>query len=204
MSSAQKIGVFAGSFDPVHEGHLQAATQAQQKLSLDIVYFVVEPQPRHKQGVKAFEHRSAMVSQAIADRDVFKQIYIDEPYCTVEHTIPMLAEWLPAAELYLIMGDDVAKRLAQWARLNELLQSVELVVIKRRYTEDEMAHQLERLSRISGQLARFHFIRQGASAASSTAIKKAIKDGVEPVGLPVSVLRYAKRHNLYGSSDLGS
>lgn len=200
----QKIGVFAGSFDPVHEGHLQAAMQAQQMLLLDVVYFVVEPRPRHKQGVKAFEHRSAMVSQAIADIDVFKQIYIDEPYCTVEHTIPMLAERFPTAQLHLIMGDDVAKRLAQWARLDQLLQSVELVVVKRRYDQDEMARQLERLSVLGGWPARFHFIQHGASMASSTAIKKAIKDGVEPVGLPLSVLEYAKRYNLYGSSDLGS
>ncbi len=204
VSKGQKIGVFAGSFDPIHEGHLQAATQAQQVLSLGVVYFVVEPRPRHKQGVKAFEHRSAMVRQAIADIGAFKQIYIDEPYCTVEHTIPMLTERFPAAQLYLIMGDDVAKRLAQWAQLEDMLQSVELAVVKRRYAEDEMVRQLERLSVLIGQSARFHFIHQGASAASSTAIKKAIKDGVEPVGVPPSVLQYAKRHNLYGSSGLGS
>ena len=204
MSGMQKIGIFAGSFDPIHEGHLQAATQAQQALSLDTVYFVVEPRPRHKQGVKAFEHRSAMVSQAIANTDVFKQIYIDEPYCTVEQTIPMLAKRFPAAELHLIMGDDVAKRLAHWARLDELLRSVQLVVVKRRYREDEVVRQLERFSALSGQSARFHFIRQGTSTTSSSAIKKAIKDGADPDGLPATVLEYAKRYNLYGSSDLGS
>ncbi len=202
--SARRIGIFAGSFDPVHDGHLQCAKAAIDELGLDRLYFVVEPRPRRKQGVKAFEHRSEMVRLAITNDPKLKQIVIDEPYCTTEDTIPMLKSRFPESSLYLLMGDDVARRISDWSQADYLFENATLVVARRTVEPAELQAVFDTLSSITGARPRYHLLQNAVFEHNSTDIKKQLKHGEEPEGISPAVLRYIKEHNLYGSSGLGS
>src|SRR5258708_1287895 len=88
-SPVKKIPIFAGTFDPVHEGHL-AFAQAALEEGLEKVMFLVEPRPRRKQGVRALEHRTAMVQLAIADEPQLSTIVLEQARFSVNETLPVL------------------------------------------------------------------------------------------------------------------
>lgn len=204
MAVNQRIGVFAGSFDPVHKGHIMCAQRAMEQLGLQRVLFVVEPRPRHKQGVKAFEHRSAMVQQAIAGMDAFQHILIDDPYCTTSETLPMLRERFQGSELYLIMGDDVAEHIAQWPQVAQLLSQVQLAIMLRRFSRSELEQRLEKLATITQEKPPVHVIGGLDQTISSSEIRAELKRQGASEMVQADVLAYIRSHNLYGSSGLGS
>lgn len=204
MATTQKIGIFAGSFDPIHSGHITCAQAALDELGLHKLYFVVEPRPRYKQGVKAFEHRSAMVRLAIKDMPSFGDIVIDDPYCTTAETLPMLRKRFTSSELYLLMGDDVAQHIADWSNVATLLEHVRLAVVPRRFNKDGVMRRLERLRAVSKKPITYHVITQARSSLSSSDVRKQIKTHGKSGALHPRVQEYIYTHNLYGSSGLGS
>jgi nicotinate-nucleotide adenylyltransferase len=205
MSKGQKIGIFAGSFDPVHSGHIKAAEVALKQLELTTVYFVVEPRPRYKQGVKALEHRSEMVRLAIKDNPNLKQIIINEPYCTTEDTLPKLEQRFPGSQFYLLMGDDVARRIADWTHTRELFDSVELVILQRMMDPVDIQGIFTKLEAVRGKRPSYHLLSNEPMSCSSSEVKKRLKAGeVSSDCLHQDVLAYLKQHNIYGSSGLGS
>ncbi len=204
MAINQRIGIFAGSFDPIHKGHIMCAQRAMEQLGLQRVLFVVEPRPRRKQGVKAFEHRSAMVQRAIADFEGFQHILIDDPYCTTTETLPMLRERFQGSELYVLMGDDVAEHIAQWPQVTELLSNVQLAVILRTLKRNQLEQRLEKLATVTNQKPRVHIIDGIGAPISSSKIRAQLKhEGTSDMVQP-HVLDYIRKQNLYGSSGLAS
>lgn len=204
MATKQKIGIFAGSFDPIHEGHMACAQAAAEAAQLDLVFFIVEPRPRYKQGVKAYEHRSEMTRFALADKSSYRQIVIDEPYCTTAETIPMLENRFPGSELFLIMGDDVARRITDWSQTNVLFDHAQLLVVRRMMASRELEALFARLEAVSGKQPRYQLVNTVASTLSSSDIKRQLKAGQLPEGLHRRVSAYIKQHNLYGSTGFGS
>lgn len=132
-----RIGIFGGTFDPVHVGHLVAALEARQALALDTVLMVVANDPWQKRDVRTVtgaEERFAVVAQAVAHVDGLEasRLEIDRggPSYTVETVIEVAAE-NPGAEMFLVVGEDVAAELDTWERAGELAQLVTLVVVDR-------------------------------------------------------------------------
>ncbi len=199
-----RIGIYAGSFDPIHDGHLAAAKAAIQQLNLATLYFVVEPRPRYKQGVKAFEHRSEMVRLAVENQQKFKQIIIDEPHCTTEDTIPMLKNRFPNSELFLLMGDDVVRRIADWSQVSSLVDSVTIAVFHRTAEASEIERVFAKLEVVSGKKPKYELVKNKPITCSSSAIKKQLKSAEMPECLHSKVYSYIKKQNLYGSSGLVS
>src|SRR5687768_15392849 len=97
----KKVGIYAGTFDPVHEGHLAFAREAAAQYGLDKVFFLVEPNPRRKQGVKALEHRNEMVQLAIRSEKLFASILLEQHRFTVTETMPVLRSRFKNSELYM-------------------------------------------------------------------------------------------------------
>ena len=120
-----RIGLFGGTFDPPHLGHLILASEAQSQLELTRLLWILTPEPPHKhdQLITSVEHRLAMVNLAIADNPSFElsRIELDRPgpHYTLD-TIKLVAEQNPNAEIVPIIGGDSLRNLPTWHDLKDL------------------------------------------------------------------------------------
>jgi nicotinate-nucleotide adenylyltransferase len=131
-----RIGVYGGSFDPVHLGHLVLAEQCREQAMLDRVLFVPAARPPHKQSqsLTSFDRRVEMLALAIAGQPAFQ---IDElekerpgPSYTVE-TLTALRQKYPGDELCLIVGTDTLHDLPQWYQPRRILELATLLAVER-------------------------------------------------------------------------
>jgi nicotinate-nucleotide adenylyltransferase len=132
VESLMKIGIFGGSFDPIHNGHLLLAECAREQLNLDQVWFVpaaVAPHKQDRQAVSA-KQRIEMLELAIAGNEAFRVSTVEIDRGGVSYTVDTLLaikEQMPEAELFLLMGADSLRDLLTWrepARICELASPV--------------------------------------------------------------------------------
>jgi nicotinate-nucleotide adenylyltransferase len=115
-----RIGIFGGTFDPIHYGHLIVAEQAREQASLDQVWFVPSARPPHKtdRSISPFDRRVAMLSFALAGQeDKFRVETIEQDRPGLSYTADTLdafAERHPDNEWYLLLGADSVKDLPTW------------------------------------------------------------------------------------------
>jgi nicotinate-nucleotide adenylyltransferase len=133
----RRVGLFGGTFDPPHVGHLVTAVNVRHALQLDVVVLMVANIPWQKEGSRSITpalDRLAMVEAAVADATGLEagrlEIDLGGPSYTAD-TLTALAEREPGAELYTIVGDDAAAGLATWERYEEVIERSRLVVVDR-------------------------------------------------------------------------
>lgn len=136
-SSPRRIGLFGGTFDPPHVGHLVTAVNVRHTMALDLVILMVNSVPWQKEGSRPItpaEDRLAMVAAAVAAVDGLEpgRIEIDRggPSYTAD-TLAALAAQHPDAELFTVVGDDAAAGLLSWERWEEVVARSSLVVVDR-------------------------------------------------------------------------
>lgn len=193
----KKVGIYSGTFDPIHAGHLGFAHEAVKQCDLDKVFFLIEPSPRRKQGVKAFEHRVRMVQLAIQDEPRFGSIMLEQQRFTVSDTLPALLKRFEGAELCLLIGDDGLSRLGDWPQVEKLLKSVVFVVGLRRLNKAEAKQHIETALHTRGLKLRYKLFETPQPKISSTGIKRSLKTGHHPMGLPATVAEYINSQGLY-------
>jgi nicotinate-nucleotide adenylyltransferase len=133
----RRLGLFGGTFDPPHVGHLVTAVNVRYELDLDVVVLMVANVPWQKAGSRPITpalDRLAMVGAAVADVDGLEagrlEIDLGGPSYTAV-TLAALAEQHPGAELFTIVGDDAAAGLATWDRWEEVVERSRMVVVDR-------------------------------------------------------------------------
>jgi nicotinate-nucleotide adenylyltransferase len=132
-----RLGIFGGTFDPVHVGHLVAATRVREVLGLDRVLMVVANQPWQKTGARSVtpaEDRFRVVAAAVAEVPGLEASRIEIDHGGPSYTADTVAELLesdPGMVPYVIVGTDVAAGLGTWKRVDELRELVTLVVVER-------------------------------------------------------------------------
>ena len=124
----EKIGIYSGTFDPVHAGHLAFAREACARAGLTRVLFVPEPQPRGKTGVTPVAARAAALRTAVSGDPDLGVLSVHSPQFDVAHTLSELRTALPGAALYLLLGSDVAAGLEYWPDVRSLLQELPVIV----------------------------------------------------------------------------
>jgi nicotinate-nucleotide adenylyltransferase len=133
----RRIGVFGGTFDPPHVGHLVTAVNVRHELHLDVVLLVVANDPWQKSGdreVSPAADRLAMVTAAVAGVDGLEASDIELRRGGTSFTADTLAELHaaePDAELYLVLGSDAAAGLPTWERADEVRDGATIVVVTR-------------------------------------------------------------------------
>ena len=132
-----RIGVFGGTFDPPHVGHLVTAINVGHALGLDRVILMVANVPWQKVGTRSItpaDDRLAMVEAAVADVPRLvagdHEIRAGGDSYTAD-TIAALAEEFPGAELFVVLGDDAAAGIRTWSRADEVIDKARLVVVDR-------------------------------------------------------------------------
>jgi nicotinate-nucleotide adenylyltransferase len=132
-----KIGVFGGTFDPPHTGHLILAAEAMEQLKLERVLWVLTPIPPHKPGdsLTSSQVRLEMLLAAIAGNPGFELSRVDidrpPPYYAVD-TVHLLRKAFPQASLAYLIGGDSLHDLPTWVRPQELLAACDALGVMRR------------------------------------------------------------------------
>jgi nicotinate-nucleotide adenylyltransferase len=195
-TASLRIGLFGGTFDPPHVGHLVTAVNVRHALNLDIVILMVANDPWQKSGardVTTAEDRFAMVeaSVSVVDGVVAGRDEIDRggPSYTAD-TLMALAEKHPGAELFTIVGDDAAAGLTSWTRVEQVAEYSQLVVVDRPGVAVELPKQFNWLRVESPRLE-----------VSSTDLRSRFSDG-RPLDYLVTepVLHVIEQRGLYGSA----
>ena len=131
-----KIGILGGTFNPIHNGHIEVARCAREQYGLDKVIFLTSGNPPHKKGVKILDAkiRHIMVKRAIAGLDGFEpcdwEVKREEPSYTRD-AILHFTEACPDSELYFIIGGDSLRDFDKWYRPQEILKLCTLLVYDR-------------------------------------------------------------------------
>ena len=192
-----RIGIYAGTFDPVHAGHVTFALQAVQAASLDRVYFLPERRPRSKQGVEHFGHRTAMLTRALKPHKRFAVMELVDVSFSVERTLPFLKREFPGDELVFLFGSDVAKGLAGWPKAEKLLKGGEFIIgLRSRDKADEIKSIVENWPAEPKAVTIFPSY---APEVSSGRIREALRLRKPARGVLKSVERYSDHHWLYVS-----
>lgn len=169
-----KIGLFFGSFNPIHVGHLIIAETMVADTDLDRVWFVVSPQNPFKKNNSLLHEfdRLYMVEQAIHDNFNFKASNIEfnlpKPSYTID-TLTVLADKHPEHEFVLIMGEDNLVQFKNWKNYQQILEYFTLYVYPRPNTE---AHDF-------GNHPKVQFVKAPLLEISATYIRKRISEGNE-------------------------
>lgn len=133
----RRIGVFGGTFDPPHVGHLVTAVNVRHELALDVVLLVVANDPWQKTGerrVSPAADRLAMVEAAVGDVDGLEVSDIEVRRGGTSYTADTLAELAlrhPGAELHLVLGSDAAAGLLTWERHEAVREGATITVVTR-------------------------------------------------------------------------
>jgi nicotinate-nucleotide adenylyltransferase len=174
-----RFGLFGGTFDPPHYGHLALAQAALQQLGLDRVLWIVTADPPHKQDapLSPVRDRLDMVTAAIEGQPQFEISRLDVdrpgPHWAAD-TVALLSQARPGAELIYLMGSDSLRDLPTWGRPDELLAHASLGVLRRPGAEVNPAALEGVLPGISDKVA---FVTAARLEVSSHEIRRRVAEG---------------------------
>ncbi|MBX6753560.1 nicotinate-nucleotide adenylyltransferase [Thermorudis peleae] len=131
-----RLGIFGGTFDPVHHGHLIIAEAFREHLQLSAVLFLPAHTPPHKQGrpITPLQHRLAMLQLALLDEPAFAISYVDAQRAGPSYTadsLALLRQQYPEDELYFLMGQDSLAGLPTWHEPQRVAEQAFLAVAMR-------------------------------------------------------------------------
>ena len=195
------IGIYGGSFDPPHIGHLILAAEALAQLELTRLLWVLTPEPPHKTDrvLTPLHHRLEMLRRAVGNAPGFEisTVEMDRPgpHYSIE-TLEMLATQFPAAGFALLIGGDSLRDLPAWHRPLDLLAACRFIGVMRRPGDSIAPGALENI--LPGLGAKTRFVDAPQLEISSSAIRSRIANGGHyRYYLHPEVYQYIEQHKLY-------
>jgi len=200
-----RAGVFGGTFDPIHLGHLAVARSIQSTLSLDKVVFVPAGQPWMKAGtpVSPVKDRVEMVRLVVARRKAFELSTMEAdrpgPSYTVDTMEALRKQSGHDPALFFLLGSDALKEVAKWKEPQRLIRLCQLVAFARPGCGLPVMEDLE--AAVPGISRRVVFVEVPQVDVRATAIRQRIAGGrsIERL-VPRAVERYILEHGLYGAA----
>ncbi|HMA11636.1 MAG TPA: nicotinate-nucleotide adenylyltransferase [Steroidobacteraceae bacterium] len=210
----QPIGIFGGTFDPIHFGHLRLAEEMAEAIGLDRVLFIPAGQPPHRGAPRtAAAHRLEMVRRAVAGNPRFeadaREVNRPCPSYTVDTLSELRAELGNERPLWLLLGADAFLGLPSWHEWRRLFELAHIAVAARPGTQlltsDAMPEELknEVLPRraAAGPAGSVQLLQTTPLDISATAIRDTLAGhGSARYLLPDAVLDYIHEHQLYAST----
>lgn len=200
----KNIGLFGGTFDPIHNGHLHIAQSFLEEIGLDVVIFLPAGEPYHKdKGAQtSAKNRLAMVELAIEHHACFAVSDCDivrEGATYTFDTVQIFRQQFPTAKIWWLLGSDSLMKLHTWKKWQTLVKQINIAVAMR---------QGDSLSRVPRELQAWlgEALQQGSVRIlkaplyhiSSTQIRDELSKGVVvQEQIPLMVANYIRRHHLY-------
>lgn len=197
-----KVGLFGGSFDPIHCGHIEPAKAARRRLGLERVIFLPTAIPPHKPARRLAPPlaRYAMVELALLREEGLyaspHELTLDRPAYTIE-TLEHFQRQMPAAELHLLIGSDSFLELPQWHRWRDIATAARLVVLPRPGWElDGLAPPALADLAAAGRVL---VVEDRPYEVSSTRLREILARGERPPAgwMPDLVVDFACKYSLY-------
>jgi nicotinate-nucleotide adenylyltransferase len=215
----RRIGILGGTFDPIHCGHLDVGTSAQEALGLTRMYVITSNIPPHRpQPFASAYHRFAMVSFAVATRPDWRAADLELRSEAPSFTSGTLAKFhergYAASELFFVIGADAFADIGAWRDYPAILDAAHFAVVSRPgFPVEQVPHRLPRLvSRMArppldplSQIEPMILLIDAPTAeVSSTAIRSRVAAGDSIAGMvPPGVQQHIEQHGLYTSMTPG-
>jgi len=201
----KRIGIFGGTFNPIHMGHLIMAEEVCQQHHLSKILFIPAYIPPHKyvKDLTEAHHRYQMIKAAISEKSKFEvsdlEIIREGKSYTIDTVQEILDHYGKDCEVFLIMGADSLNELELWKNIKRLSQLCHFVIVNRPGFKTEVSARLVEIIG-SDNISDMERLRIEITPVgiSSTEIRKRLNGGVEIKGLvPECVEAYIKEHCLY-------
>ena len=201
-----RIGIFGGTFDPIHNGHLTVAEYVRTEMALDHVLFVPAGRPWFKEGQIMTDamHRLEMTRLAVADNRRFAvsdmEVRRDGPTYTIDTLTELRREKGEGVDFYFILGIDALNEFHRWRRPCDVLDMATIVGVTRPGAETLDRAALESIREgASDEVVIVDGLRIEIGAAD---VRRRMSEGLSVRGvIPQAVEGYAKRHVLYGPKE---
>lgn len=208
----KKIGIFGGTFNPIHNTHVEMAKAALKEGGLDEVWVMPAKVPPHKLGMKivADSYRFEMVKLALAgEKNLFPSDYelVRDRVSYTSDTLISLKEDYPDDEFTLIIGGDSVLYLEDWHEPQIIFDNADILYISRIGSESgKCLSHIDNVLKKKFENVRMKEIRFSATSVSSTEIRKLISEGIKDaslLGIDEKVMDYILSNNLYKEEEHG-
>ncbi|HUC90187.1 MAG TPA: nicotinate-nicotinamide nucleotide adenylyltransferase [Patescibacteria group bacterium] len=174
--SKPKVGIYSGTFDPVHDGHLAFCLRAIAQCGLDKILIIPEKYPRHKPKATNVLHRFKILEQAISELPIKPGMVsaklLSSDRFTIRQTMPELRQICKNASITLLLGSDVALNLHQWDDLHEIISDVSFAIgLRRGAKTTNIETTMEKLASFHGIPIGYTIIRSPYAHLSSSQIR---------------------------------
>jgi nicotinate-nucleotide adenylyltransferase len=219
MTPARRIGIFGGTFDPIHCGHIDIARAAESALGLTRIFVIPASVPPHRaQPLASAYHRFAMVAMTVAGRPGWRasdlELRFDAPSFTSGTLKRFHERGYSASELFFVIGADAFTEIGAWKDYPDILDRSHFAVVSRPgcavaqlparlpLLAPRMAHPpLDQLSQVDPLII---LIDAWTADVSATAIRQRRTSGQSIAGLvDLSVQQHIEQHGLYSSASPG-
>ena len=184
-----KTGIFGGSFNPIHNGHIQLARQLREAAGLGEVWLMVSPQNPLKEqaGLLADDQRLQMARQALADEPFIEvsdyEFHLPRPSYTW-NTLQALKDDFPDREFVLLIGGDNWERFSRWYRADDIVSNYQIIVYPRRGSDIDLKSLPSTVSVVEAELLDI----------SSTDIRRRVRRGQPITGMvPDSIVQAVEK-----------
>ena len=184
-----KTGIFGGSFNPIHNGHIQLARQLREAAGLDEVWLMVSPQKPLKEqaGLLADDLRLQMARQALSDEPFIEvsdyEFHLPRPSYTW-NTLKALKDDFPDREFVLLIGGDNWERFPRWYRADDIVSNYQIIVYPRRGSDIDLKSLPPTVSVVEAELLDI----------SSTDIRRRVRRGQPITGMvPDSIVQAVEK-----------
>lgn len=190
----QRIGILGGSFDPIHEGHLELARHAKAMAGLDLVYMLPMADPAHRETHSHARHRLQMCRLALEEEEgiLLSEAGMQEKVRYTVETLKIIQKQHPGDALYFIIGADKLPSLPYWQGAQEIFALCEILCFPRKgiFTG-------EAIQRAEQAGARVHLLGVKEAPFSSTLIRSRTARYEDAPGIKKNVLCYMAENGLY-------
>lgn len=196
-----RIGIYSGTFDPVHEGHILFAEIVCEQFTLDKVLIIPEQSPRYKSDVTSIKHRLNMLQLATSstENDIEPISFKNLENHTVNGLLSEIYTQFPDDEYFIVMGSDVFKGIESWGSrqdedgaISDIAESIGFIVGINSLSDHKSLKEIADSNNLNTR-----FIEVPAANISSSNIRQAISRQERPRGVNDLVLRYIDENQLY-------
>lgn len=196
------IGIYAGTFDPIHDGHLEFAQAATTQAGLERVIIVAEKEPYRKKPHASWDHRQAMIERATENSELVDHDYQFASQLAHQHTMmDMIAQankhYGNDNEFWFLVGSDIFEHIGEW---KDVVHTQEyggfVIAMKNDHTKRWLEDKIEKLE-ASGLKLNTIVVDHDNKRASSSKIRASIAAEIIPENCSSQVLEYCRMHQLY-------